>query len=47
MENMGITKDVPTIAAQMIGSVGVRQAAMARHEINVREGNRARMIPNK
>jgi hypothetical protein len=43
----GTQKDGPTIAAQMMGSVGVRQAAMARHEINVRSGNKARVIPNE
>ena len=35
----------PTIAAQIIGSVGVRQAAITRHEMYVRLGKRARMMP--
>lgn len=35
----------PTMAADMIGSVGVRHAAIARHEIVVNFGNRARIIP--
>lgn len=35
----------PTIAAHMIGSVGVRQAAMVRHERYVSRGNRARTRP--
>ncbi len=35
----------PTIAAQMIGSVGVKQAAITRAEVKLRPGNKAKMTP--
>jgi hypothetical protein len=37
---------LPTMAAQMIGSVGVRQAAMASEEMNDNLGNNACVITN-
>jgi hypothetical protein len=45
----GVTEEekfhVPTMAAQMIGSVGVRQAEIPRQEMNEREGKRDRIRP--
>jgi hypothetical protein len=38
---------IPTIAAQIIGSVGVRQADTARHDTNVKLGKSAFIIPNE
>lgn len=40
-------RDLPTIAAHMIGSVGVRQAETAKHEMKFRDGKRVRIKPVK
>ena len=39
------TTVAPTIAAQMMGSVGVRQADIARHEMKFNLGNKTRRRP--
>jgi hypothetical protein len=35
--------DIPTIAAEMMGSVGVKQAAIASEETNDSRGNKLKM----
>jgi hypothetical protein len=35
------------MAAEMIGSVGVRQAAIAKHDIMLRRGNKALIRPGR
>ena len=42
---MGEATVAPTIAAQMMGSVGVRQAETARHEMRFSLGNKTRSRP--
>jgi hypothetical protein len=37
--------NAPTMAAEMMGSVGVRQAEMARHEMKLRLGMSAFKMP--